>query len=265
MSDVSDQVRAAEAYVRALRSGEGSAADRAAPYLAEDVVVTLASGELKGRQAVVEHITGLWPNTPVLQQGGWGDPTPEGDGLVVEAEFPAFGAGASKATITFSFDSGGKIAAVTESYAGGARPEPQKTIPLVVRGLINSALALNIPMAVAYVDPEGTPQLSLRGSTQVYSPTQLAIWLRSAEGGLPRALATNPKITLLLRDSRTRTTLIVKGNGHIETDPEVRDRVFELSPEVEQMHDPHRTGAALIIDVTDLRGGTPKGPVLVQP
>ena len=33
-------------------------------------------------------------------------------------------------------------------------------------------------MTVAYVDENGVPNLSLRGSVQVYSPTQLSIWLR---------------------------------------------------------------------------------------
>jgi hypothetical protein len=32
-----------------------------------------------------------------------------------------------------------------------------------------------------------------------------------------------------------------------------------MTPEVEQMHDPDRKGAALIIDITRLQGGGPKG------
>jgi hypothetical protein len=32
-----------------------------------------------------------------------------------------------------------------------------------------------------------------------------------------------------------------------------------MAPEVEQMHDPGRKGAALIIDVVRLQGGGPKG------
>ena len=37
--------------------------------------------------------------------------------------------------------------------------------------------------------------------------------------------------------------------------------MYGLAPEVEQLHDPHQGGAALLIDVTDLRGGTPEGAV----
>ena len=32
------------------------------------------------------------------------------------------------------------------------------------------------------MDEDGKPSLSLRGSVQVYSPTQLSIWMRSTSG-----------------------------------------------------------------------------------
>lgn len=265
MPDSDKQRRAARAYVRALRSGEGSASSRAEPYLAIDVIATLGATTLTGKESVLDHITGIWPNTPVYQLGAWGEPVVDGGVATVEAEFPAFGAGASKATLTFGFNDADEIVSVDETYVGGPRPEPQKEIPLVAKGMINNALANGTPMVVAYVDEEGMPQLSLRGSTQVFSPTQLCIWLRSAEGGLTRAISTNPRVSLLYRDSRTRSTLIVKGTARIESDPGIRDEIFELTSEVEQMHDPNRQGAALIIDVTELRGGTPKGGVNVQP
>jgi hypothetical protein len=36
---------------------------------------------------------------------------------------------------------------------------------------------------------------------QAYSDDQLAMWLRDAEGGLTKALATNPKVALMYRDN----------------------------------------------------------------
>jgi hypothetical protein len=248
-----------------MRSGEGSAAGRVAPHLAPDVVCVAGATELLGDDAVLAHVTGIWPNTPIYQMGGWSEPALQGDQAVVQAEFPAFGSGLAALTVTFDFDDADRIVRVVEEPHNNPRPEPTKQIPLVARALINSALANGTPIVVAYVNEEGEAQLSLRGSTQVYSPTQISIWLRSAEGGLPRAMSTNPKLTLLYRDSKSRTTLIVKGNGRIATDEATRNRVFELSPEVEQLHDPDRTGAALIIDVRELRGGTAKGAVNVAP
>jgi hypothetical protein len=114
-------------------------------------------------------------------------------------------------------------------------------------------------MCVAYTDESGQPVLSLRGSTQAYSDTKLCIWVRNAEGGLVKSLSKNPKMALLYRDSKSRTTLIFQGRGHVETDEAVRERVYRLAPEVEQNHDPGRRGAALLIDVTQLQGTTVRG------
>jgi hypothetical protein len=107
--------------------------------------------------------------------------------------------------------------------------------------------------------------LSLRGSVVVYSDSRLALWVRNPAGGLVGAVAERPGLSLLYRDSRTRTTLIVRGQGHIESDPAVRERVFELTPEVEQLHDVTRRGVALIVDVTEIRGTSPTGTILIRP
>jgi len=88
--------------------------------------------------------------------------------------------------------------------------------------------------------------------------------VRNADGGLIRALQSHPSVSLLYRDSKSRTTLIFRGRGHVETDEAVRDRVFTLSPEVEQNHDPARTGAVVVVDVTSLQGTTPRGGVRVE-
>jgi hypothetical protein len=74
-------------------------------------------------------------------------------------------------------------------------------------------------------------------------------------------MARNTKLALLYRDSKTRSTLVIQGRGHVESDEAVRDRVYKLSPEVEQNHDVAHRGAALIIDVTSVQGTTVRGPV----
>jgi hypothetical protein len=105
------RVRAVEAYLKALRTGEASAALTAARYLAPDVVLDTVGAHM------------------------WGNGHEE-----------------------------------------------------LVKGIVNSALANNTPLIVAYTDAQGAPNLSLRGSTQVYSDTQLSIWVRHANGGMANAL-----------------------------------------------------------------------------
>jgi hypothetical protein len=58
-------------------------------------------------------------------------------------------------------------------------------------------------------------------------------------------------------------TWAIKGLARIEADEEVRRQVYEMMPEVEQTHDPDRTGACLIIDVTSVQGLMSGAPVSV--
>src|SRR5215469_14266162 len=94
----------------------------------------------------------------------------------------------------------------TDASTGIALPE--KAVKKV-----NNALADAKPVAVTYVDPEGRPHLSLRGSTQVLSPDQLAIWVRHAEGGIAEAVTRNPNVALLYRDNDEKTTYTFLGRS----------------------------------------------------
>ena len=49
------------------------------------------------------------------------------------------------------------------------------------------------------------------------------------------------------------------GRAHIAEDEETRRKVYELGPEVEQTHDPHQHGVALVIEVTRMQGGAGPG------
>jgi hypothetical protein len=262
---MSSRIQAAEAYIKALRTGEPSASQLASNYLADDVVLATAQGEVTGRDEVVKRITGQWPLTPVFQHAGFGAPQESGDTIRLDADFPPFGAAPQKLSLTFSFNGSDKIKRVEQQQEAAPPQAPVDKIPAYVRGIINGALANGTPIVVAYTAEDGQPSLSLRGSTQVYSDTQLCIWVRNADGGIIKTMARNPRISMLYRDSKLRTTLVIQGRGHVETDPAIRERVFLLSPEVEQNHDPGRKGAALIIDVTSLGGSTVRGMVRVAP
>jgi len=256
---------AADAYVLALRTGEPSATRNVSQYLARDVVLkTGPAGRqttVSGFDDVLERVTGEWPNTPVFVKGFWSAARVEGEQAKVDATFPPMGAAPAEVHLTFGFADDGKINAIDQVIVPQPAAEATDTIPDTARGLINGALRNNTPMSVAYVDEDGKPSLSLRGSVQVYSPTQLSIWMRTTTGGMARAVAKNPNVALLYRDSATRSTLMVQGVAHLETDPEICARVWNMIQDVEQKHETHETGCALIIDVTKLQGGTPRGGV----
>src|SRR5207244_2307254 len=85
-------------------------------------------------------------------------------------------------------------------------------VPDFVRERVNRALADDMPLSVSYVDEDGKPSLSLRGSVLAYSDNQLAIWARNKEG-LVKGIEKNPYISLLYRDNPTRSTLIFNGKA----------------------------------------------------
>jgi hypothetical protein len=133
-----------------------------------------------------------------------------------------------------------------------------------MREAVNGALANGTPVIVAYVDENGQPSLSYRGSVQVYGPEQLAVWVRNPEGGLQRALRNNPRVTLLYRNPQTRLMLNFQGRGHFDSGEDVRNTVYENSPEPERNADRDRKGLALVIDLDRVTGFGPGGRYMMQ-
>ena len=133
-----------------------------------------------------------------------------------------------------------------------------------IKEAVNGALGNGTPVVVAYVNEDGQPSLSFRGSTQVYSQDQLAIWVRNPEGGLLRSLAKNPRITVLYRNPATRQMLNIQGRGHVESAEDVREKVYSGAPESEQKADAEKKGHPLIIDVDRVTGAGPSGRIAMQ-
>lgn len=126
---------------------------------------------------------------------------------------------------------------------------------------INTSFTSGLPMLIAYVNAESQAKLSFRGSTHVHSDDQLAVWVRDPEGGILNAIGSNNKVTLMFRDPATRTTIFFYGRAHVEDDQATRDRVYDESPEAERNADPDRKGKPLIVDLDQIQGRTPDGPL----
>jgi hypothetical protein len=133
-----------------------------------------------------------------------------------------------------------------------------------IKEAVNGALANGTPVVVAYVNEDGQPSLSFRGSTQVYSDDQLAIWVRNPDGGLLRSLSKNPRITILYRNPATRQMLNFQGRAHVEDAADVREKVYSSAPESEQRADAEKKGRPLIIDLDRVAGAGPSGRIMMQ-
>jgi predicted pyridoxine 5'-phosphate oxidase superfamily flavin-nucleotide-binding protein len=119
---------------------------------------------------------------------------------------------------------------------------------------LNNALTDRSPVTVAYVDPDGQPSISFRGTVQALSDDQLAMWARDPEGGILRGIAVNPKLALMYRNMAERKGWQFQGRARVETDASIRDQIFDNSPQVEQGRDPDRKGVAIIIDLDRVTG-----------
>ena len=121
---------------------------------------------------------------------------------------------------------------------------------------INTALESGRAIAIAYVDESGAPQLSFRGSTQAYSATQLAIWVRNPQGRILSATKKNSAVALIYanHDPKERGFMSFRGRARVAESAEVRNRVYDQAPVGERNLDKERKGVPLIIDLDSVDG-----------
>jgi general stress protein 26 len=147
-------------------------------------------------------------------------------------------------------------------------PEPLTEMKLTdqIKEMVNTSFTSGKPVIVAYTDGDGRPSLSFRGSTHAHSDTQLAIWARNPEGGLPKAIASNPKVTLMYRNPGPddRAMLQFRGTAHIENDDATREKVYGAIPEAEQNADREKKGSPVIIDLERVDGFMPGARVAMR-
>lgn len=248
-------------YLEASSTGTDNAFAALSAVLADAVALTSPLGNGTGRDVLLD---GLRMLQPMLAPATWSDPAVDGDVVTVSATLPP-GSVLGTAVLTFRFDGDGKIAELQQALTPGAPPPAtEAALGDEISQAINGALDNGTPVIAAYVDRDGQPQLSLRGTTQVYSADQLALWIRNPEGGLIAALPDNPRLTFFYRDPATGANYQIQGRGRVVADPRVRDVVFDNSPEREQAIDPERRGVAVVLDVDRVTGRGPSGSVNMQ-
>jgi len=121
---------------------------------------------------------------------------------------------------------------------------------------VNSGFESGRALSIAYVDENGGPQLSYRGSTHAHSDTQLAIWVRNPQGRILESIRKNPLVALIYGnfDPASRGFMNFRGRARIDESADGRRRVYDESPEFERNQDKERKGVALIIDVDSVEG-----------
>jgi hypothetical protein len=129
-----------------------------------------------------------------------------------------------------------------------------------IAAAINGAAARGHTLALGYIDEDGYPAVSFRGSTQVYGPTQLAIWARKLDDGFARSIAARPQVTLVHFEHGGPGPAWLSIRGHAHVEPSANDTVYANMIEGERQQDPDRKGGAVLIDVESVRGFGADGP-----
>jgi hypothetical protein len=125
-----------------------------------------------------------------------------------------------------------------------------------MKKVVDTAFESLKPIVVSYVDESGAPQLSFRGSTQAYSDTQLAIWVRNPEGRILESITKNSAIALLYGsfEPTTRAFMIFRGRARIDASDAVRRHIYDNAHAFERGQDKDRKGIAIVIDLDSVDG-----------
>jgi hypothetical protein len=254
---------AAQRWADALSAPTEQSKAAIAELLAEDAVSVSPVGTAEGKMAILAGF-GQSPIGPLFAQAKWSEPASDNRTVDMACTFPAQ-APIGGITLHFVFGEDDRIHRIETGILPAAPPQPTEIeITETMRVAVDGALSNRTPITVAYVDQDGQPHLSLRGTTQVFSDHQLAIWIRNPEGGLLSAIENNPRLALLYRDPSTRTTYQFSGRGHIDRSEETADQVYSNSPELERNMDPQRRGIAVVVDLDRIEGRDASGALVME-
>jgi hypothetical protein len=129
---------------------------------------------------------------------------------------------------------------------------------------VNGASARGHAVTIGYIDGDGHPVVTFRGSTQVHSPTQLALWARKASDGIVVAIADRHRVSLLFYETDGPGPRYLSIRGRARVDESTNDKVYANMIEGERKQDPDRKGIAVVIDVESVRGFGGGGPFSME-
>jgi len=102
---------------------------------------------------------------------------------------------------------------------------------------------------------DGQPDLALKGSLMVWDKDHLAWWERAKRETLA-ALRMNPRVAIFVRNpTRDRRTIRFYGEARVVDDPELRERVWHRTVQVEKDTDKDKQDVADVVRIDRVRAG----------
>jgi hypothetical protein len=248
----------AQLFVEALCTGNEACFDQLSARLDPSVdFVSAVSGPTQGPAEVIALLQRFQAERRFAKAATW-DSSEDDSSLKVTAELP-LDSFYARYVWDMALDAAGHVTKITQSGIANTEPLPPSPVRLneEITAALSIAGATRNPLIVAYVDAEGRPSQAPRGTVQVFSDTQLALWLHNPFGGLATAVGANNAVSLHYWGgigTEYGGALLFQGRARIEEDEDVRTRVYEGSPPSEQRSDPQRNGSALIVEVESVTG-----------
>jgi hypothetical protein len=128
-----------------------------------------------------------------------------------------------------------------------------------IAATIDGAVLRGHPLAVAFVRDDGSASVSFRGGAYVYSPTELALWVRKRDSGLAAAIAERPRVSLVFFEHGGPGAHYLAFEGRARVASDLNDEVYAGIVEPERGQDPERQGVAVIVEVDSVMGAGADG------
>jgi len=245
-----------EAYIAATCGPSADTLRSLDEHLADDVTFAGMGGRVASGKEEVKDMIKADRLARYYADSEWSLVSSEDDTSTLRAKF-APDSPAAGVELTLMLDGERRVQRI--ELMGLREEAPLTDVNLLderLRPLIDKAWEVS-PILVAYVDEQGAPHVSMRGSVHVQGEHELGIWIYSQ--GLARALPVHPGLALWYGNETGEIPyrIMLEGTGHIATAEEDRRRVYEGAPAHEQAHDPEMRGAAVIVTVKRVAGRTP--------
>jgi len=245
-------------FIKELLSQSEGSSSNLKDTLHSEVEFKVLGKRAKGKDDVFEALKN-GPNSKLMQQLIWHDALQINDQWQVVGRRKE-GTLDRGLIITLKISEGAVILVQQQKTA----PPPPEKLPLIIpqelRAMIDNALVERHPILMAYCDLENQPVQTFRGSLQVFSDTQLAMWVRSPEGALIKSIQRNPKVSFVYRNEDTKATYSFQGLARVSDSEIDRDIVYGRSAVAEQDHDFAKLGVVVLVDLEKIEGYSGLGP-----
>ncbi len=221
----------------------------------------LFSGEVDTVDEVISSVAA--PGSPAVGLATWGSPAPASDGVTVVGTLPD-GLPINELRVSARALADGSIEFVQEVTESPQSPTIGVDISGDIGEFVDTAFDRREPMVLAYVDGDGAPHVSYRGTVQSVSSDQVAIWIRNRSGGFLQAIQQNPRVALIGGDRTRGAHYVLEGRAAlVDDDDDLRRVVYESSAEHERSIDAGMRGVAVVVDLDVVKGG-PLGATVHQ-